>query len=70
MWSKMWSLLIGHCFRGWLKINLKVNDVMNYLNKNLITHSVWYLEKEKMYDIETLSIDRVSNKMNFNGKIM
>ena len=27
----------------------------------LITHFVWYLEKEKGYDIETLSIDRVLN---------
>ena len=37
---------------------------------NLITHFVWYLEKEKRYDIETLSIDRVLNKENFYGKIM
>ena len=29
------------------------------LNKNSITHFVWYLEKENMYDIETLSIDEV-----------
>ena len=35
---------------------------MNCLNKNLITYFVWYLKKEKRYDIETLSIDRVLNK--------
>ena len=27
----------SHCFRGWSKINLKVYDVINCLNKNLIT---------------------------------
>ena len=43
---------------------------MNCLNKTLITHFVWYLEKEKSYDIETLSIDRVLNKEHFYGKIM
>ena len=48
----------SHCFRGWSKINLKVYGVINCLNKNSITHFVWYLEKEKRYDIETLSIDR------------
>ena len=26
------------------------------LNKNLITHFVWYLEKEKIYDIETCEL--------------
>ena len=40
-------LPVSHCFRGWLKLNPKVYDVINYLNKNLITHFVWYLEKEK-----------------------
>ena len=48
-----------HCFRDRSKISLKVYDVINGLAKNLITHFVWYLEKEKRYDIETLSIDRV-----------
>ena len=37
--------------------SLKVYDVMNCLNENL-TNFVWYLEKEKRYDIGTLSIDR------------
>ena len=32
------------------------------LNKDLIIHFVWYLGKEKRYDIETLLIDRVLNK--------
>ena len=38
--------------------------------KNLITHFAWYLEKEKNYGIETLSVDGVSNKEHFHGKIM
>ena len=58
------------CFRGWLKKNLEVYDVINCLNKNLTTHYVWYLEKEIKCDIETLSIDRVLNTENFYGKIM
>ena len=33
-------LPVGHCFRGWSKINLKVHDVINCLNKNSITHFV------------------------------
>ena len=63
-------LPVDHCFRGWSKINLKVHDVINCLNKNSITHFVWYLEKEKRYDIETLSIDGVSDKEHFYRKIM
>ena len=55
-------LPVGHCFRVWSKMNLKVYDVINCLNKNLVTHFVWYHEKEKRYDIQTLSIDRVLNK--------
>ena len=31
-------------------------------------HFVWYLEEEKMYDIETLSIYRLLNKENLYGK--
>ena len=50
-------LPVNLCLRGWLKINLKVYDIFNYLNKMLIIHFVWYLVKEKRYDIETLSID-------------
>ena len=50
-------LPVSHCFRGWSKINLKVHDVTNCLNKNSITHFAWHLGKEKRYDNETLSID-------------
>ena len=60
---------VGHCFRGWLKINLKVYDIVNCLNKNSITHFVWCLEKEKRHDIETLSIDGLSDKERFYRKI-
>ena len=44
-------------------------DVINCLNKNLITHFVWYPKKEKRYDIETLSTDRILNKEHFYWKI-
>ena len=53
-----------------MKINLKVHDVINCLNKNLIPHFVCYLEKEKRCDIETLSIDGVPDKEYFYRKIM
>ena len=33
-------LPVGHCFGGWSKINLKVHDIINCLNKNSITHFV------------------------------
>ena len=56
---------VGHCFRGWSKKNPKFYDVVSFLNKNLITHFVWYLEKEIGCDIETLSIDRIVNKEHF-----
>ena len=59
-------LLDSHCFRSWSKINLKIYDVINCQNKNLITH----FEKEKSCGIETLSIDRVLNKEHFYGNIM
>ena len=58
-------LPVSHCFRVWSKINLKVCDVINCLNKNLITHFVWYLVKEKRNDTETLSVYRVLNKEHF-----
>ena len=44
-------LPVGLCIRGWSKINLKFYDVIVCLNKNLITHFVWHLEKEKTHDI-------------------
>ena len=60
---------VSHCLRAWSKINHKVYDVINCLNKNLITHFVWYLEKEKRY-VETLVINAVLYKEHFYGKIM
>ena len=59
---------VSHCFRGWSKKNLKVYEVINCLNKNLIAYFVWYLEKEKRCDSETLSIDREINKEHFHKK--
>ena len=56
---------VSHCFRGWSKKNLKVYDITNFLNKDLITHFIWYLKKEIRCDI-----DRKLNKENFYGKIM
>ena len=53
---------VAHCFRDWSKKNLKAYDIINCPNKNLITHFVWYIEKQKWYDVETLPIDRVLNK--------
>ena len=46
-----------------------IYDATNCLWKN-ITYFVWYVGKEKRYDIESLSIDRVLNKEHFYGKIM
>ena len=61
-------LPVSHCFTGWSKKNLNVYDVINGLNKNIITHFVWYLEKEIRCDVETLPIDRVFNKEYFYRK--
>ena len=66
--SSHFFLPVSHYVKGCFKINLKVYDVINCLNKNLITHFVWYLGKEKRYDIEILSISSVLNKETFNGK--
>ena len=66
-------LPVSYCFRDWSKINIKVYDIINCLDKNLITHFVCYLGKEKRekrYNIETLSIERVLNKEHFYGNIM
>ena len=66
--SKIWTIFCfftrfffpdSYCLREWLKINLNIYDIISCLNKNLIQHFVRYLEKEKGYDVETLSIDRV-----------
>ena len=68
--SSLLFLPVSHCIRGCLKINLKVYYVINCLNMDLITHFVWYLVKEKRYDIGTLSTDRKFNKEHIYGKIM
>ena len=63
------ALYVGcYCFRGRSKKILKVYDVINCLNKKLITHFVWYIEKEIGCDIETLSIDRELNREHFYEK--
>ena len=54
---------VSHCFREWLKINLKVYDIINCLNKNLKTHCLVFWEGEN--DIENLSISRVFNTLFF-----
>ena len=56
---------VSHFFRGWFKKNLHVYDIINCLNKNVVTYFVWYLEKEIRCDVETLSIDRVLNTEHF-----
>ena len=61
---------VSHCFWGSFKKNLKVYDIINCLNENLITHYVWYLEKEIWRDIKILSIDWVLNTEHFYGKMM
>ena len=63
-------LLVSHCFRCWSNINFIVCGIINWLNKNLIIHFVWYLGEEKRYDIGTLHVDRVLKKKHFYGKIM
>ena len=62
--------LVGYFCRGWSEINLKIYDIINCLNKNLITHFVWYLEKIKSYDIGASTFDIVLNKEHFYGKTM
>ena len=43
-------LPVSHCLGGWSKINFNVYDVINCLNKNLVTHFACDLG-EKSYDI-------------------
>ena len=62
-------LFFSHCFRGWSDINLSLWFI-HCLNKNFITHFVWFLWRKKRYNHETLSIDTVLNKWHFNGKII
>ena len=58
--------VVIHCFRRLLKINLKVYEVINCLNKNTKTHC--FISSEGSYDIEIWSVDRVLNKGHFYGK--
>ena len=51
-----------------MKINHKVYDAINWLNKNLKADTVRYLERETRSDIETWSIDRVLSKAHFYGR--
>ena len=60
--STPFFLPASQCCKGWLKINLKIYEVIICLNNNLIKHFVWYHEREERYDIETLYIVRVLNK--------
>ena len=39
---------LSHFSRKWSKLNLQVYDVINWLNKNLRKHIVWYIEKQKV----------------------
>ena len=45
-------LPVTHCLRASSKINLKVYDVINCLNKNLITHFAWYLRRKKVMTLK------------------
>ena len=70
-----WTLVVAVIsvdayLRGWSKKNPKVYDVISCLSKNLITHFVWYLEKEIWCDTETLSINRELSKEHFYRKTM
>ena len=62
--QKLWKMFFISSKKlfSFSKISVKFYDVINCLNKNLITHFAWYLEKQKRYDIETLPIGRVLNK--------
>ena len=68
--SSLHFFLVGHCLEDddKSKINIRVYVLINCVNKNLIAHFIWYLEKEKRSDIWTLPIDRELNKKYFYGK--
>ena len=42
---------VSHNFKGWSEKKVKVYDVINWLNKSLIIHFVWYLENGLKCDI-------------------
>ena len=64
--SKKLFLFLRHFV---LEKNLKVHEVIDCLNKNLITFFVWYLEKEIRCGNENFSINTELNKEHFYGKI-
>ena len=55
-------LPVSHCLRTWSKINHKVYDVINCLNKNLITHFVGYLKMKKSMTLKLSPLDIYSIK--------
>ena len=55
-------LAVGHCFRGWSKINLKVH-VINYLNKNSITHFFYILGRKKGMTMKCCHAENVQQKL-------
>ena len=57
---------VNNCFRVWSKITFKIYDVMNCLNKNLITYCVWYHEKGKK--VWHWNLVHWYNKEHFMGK--
>ena len=61
-------LPVSHCFRAWSKINLKVYDVLNCLNKN--SFCLISSEGKKVWHWNIISIDRVLNRKHFYGKVM
>ena len=44
-------LPVNQCFRDWSKINLKVYDVINCLNKNLITFCLISRERKNVWHL-------------------
>ena len=56
--------------RGWLKISLKVHEVINCLNKNLVTHFVWCSVRKRWRWNLINSINRVLNKEHLHEKTM
>ena len=61
---------VDHCFRGWSKINLKTYlRRQQILRRQQLSKLELNVEKEKIYDIETLSIDTVLNEEHFYEKI-
>ena len=43
----LFFFFVCHCLRGWSKKNLKIYDIINCLNKNLITHILFDILRKK-----------------------